>query len=222
MNDDTFEKHISEMASHLLYPPMQVRNDNRRLLHTLTLRRVAIVLCIIGLSAIAIPDSRAVLVDFLQIGNVTIYLDGITENGETLRLSDVIGETNLETIQANVNFNLLLPSDVPDRVYQQANGLVIFLWLDGHDISQVFYQIANSSWGIDKSIEDLTRLEVNGHEGAWIEEAHPVAISMDAEEELTYFVTGNVLIWFDNGVTYRLETRLTQTEAINYAEALYR
>jgi hypothetical protein len=38
--------------------------------------------------------------------------------------------------------------------------------------------------------------------------------------EFTYFVTGNVLLWTNDNVTYRLETTMSMDAARTFAEAL--
>ena len=224
--DDLFEARITDIVKHFPYPPKPIKATTKtplrfpsRLAH-----HVASLLLIAGLIAIAIPDIRAAILDYLQIGNVTIYLDGFDSNDEPLRLDDVMGETDLETAQSMLKFEMLVPTDRPDRVYVQNEDMVILVWIDGEKIDKALYQSRGFDWGTFKGrVKNVIQVEVAGHYAVWIEVPHSVQFVYKdtAQEELTYFVSGNVLIWDAGNITYRLETMLTMEEAISYAESLY-
>jgi len=224
--DNQFEERLTDIAKHFLYPPIPLKKNTGRpvRLSSTLARNVAAVVLIVGLMAVAIPDIRAGILEYLQIGTVTIYLDGSDAEGEPLRLEDVVGETDLETAQSLLKFDLLIPADTPDRVYVQNEDMVILVWVDGEKVEKALYQIRGLDWGTFKGLaSDVTPVEVDGQYAVWLNVPHPVQfIYKDTiQDELTYFISQNVLIWERGRMTYRLETNLTMDDAIQYADSLY-
>lgn len=223
--DDLFEQRLMDIVKHFSYPAIPLKKTQPSFAYSRTLaRHVATIVLVMGLIAVAIPDIRAAILEVFQIGNVTIYLDGLDTTDEPLRLDDVAGETDIETAQTMLKFEMLVPADQPDRVYVQNENMVILVWLNGETIEKVFYQIRNFDWGIFKSsVSSVIQFEVAGHYGMWLDTPHTIEFLYQDEvrDELTYFVSGNVLIWEAGNITYRLESTLTMEEAITYAESLY-
>lgn len=219
--DENFERFVQSTAQDLVYPPMPAQTISYRAsFNQQILARVAIALLVVGLAGFAVPDIRAKVLELLNIGAVTITLDSVGADGETLRLEDVAGETDLASAQAQVDFEIRLPPDnPPDRIYVQNESLVIFIWLDGNEIEQALYQIWGNDWGIYKSAEIVTQTTVDEDTALWVDAQHPVTF-VNGTTELTYFVQGNVLIWEEDSVTYRLETHLDMESAREFAEAL--
>ncbi len=218
---DEFGEQIRAMAQDLVYPPMKSKKTVLPFPYQgQLLRRVALVTVVLALAGLAVPDIRAKMLDLFQIGAATITLDSHGVSGGSLRLDDVYGETDIETAQANVSYELLYPEDdLPDRVYLQDDELVIFVWIERNDISQVLYQVPDSDWGIFKTANAVTQTEVNEETALWLDIQHPVQF-INGTTELTYFVTGNVLIWIDGNITYRLETEQAMASAQTFAESL--
>ncbi len=219
--NESFEHFVQSTAQDLVYPPLPAQKISYNTsFNQQILARVAIAILVIGLAGFAVPDIRAKVLDFLNIGAVTITLDSVGADGEVLRLEDVAGETDLASAQAQVDFDIRLPPDnQPDRIYVQNESLVIFIWLDGNEIEQALYQIWDNDWGIYKTAETVTETTVNDETALWLNAHHPVTF-VNGETEMTYFVQGNVLIWEADSVTYRLETHLDMETAIEFAEAL--
>lgn len=218
---DEFGEHIRGIAAEFIYPAMQSEQNKILFLYQgQFLRRMAIVLVVIGLAGFAIPDIRAKVFEILRIGAVTITLDGSDSSGGTLHLEDVYGETDLADAQSRISFDLMIPADdLPDKVYLQDDELVIFLWLDDKEIIQALYQVLDIDWAIFKTVDAVTQTIVNQENAYWLDIQHPVQFR-NGETELTYFVNGNVLIWTDGTVTYRLETTLDMASARLFAEGL--
>jgi hypothetical protein len=63
---------------------------------------------------------------------------------------------------------------------------------------------------------------VAGREAAWTQGPYVLAYQHPLGEELDMrrLVEGNVLIWFENGLTYRLESDLSLEETVRVAESL--
>ncbi len=224
--DDQFEDRITDIAKHFPYPPMSLKKTISPVRLPMVLaRNITAIVLVVGLVAIAIPDIRAAILDALQIGNVTIYLDSLGADNEPLRLGDVVGETDLETAQTMLKFDIVVPvDDSPDRVYVQNEDMVIMVWLNGETIEKVLYQTRGLDWGTFKGIaSDVTPVEVAGYYAVWVNVPHVVQFVYQEiiQEELTYFIDGNVLIWERDRITYRLETHLEMEDAIEYADSLF-
>lgn len=220
---DAFEQHIQHIAQNLPYPPTPpLRKGVARRQPAYRLRYAVVALLIMGFSGLLIPDIRAAIVDFLNIGAVTIYLDGTNAEGDPLDLGQVSGETTLAAAQRDVDFTLLaFPDDPADRVFVQ-NDLVIFVWITGNEIEKALYQTADESWQIVKTVDTIVETHVRDYAAYWVSVPHPVEFYYDDEiqREWTQLVTGKVLGWAQDGITYRLETDLSLDDARALAESL--
>jgi hypothetical protein len=225
MNDD-FETHVQTIAQNLSYPPtpslrptMPTRSPAR-----LRWRHALALILLVALSGLLIPDIRAAIVEFLQIGVVRIYLDGVDTGGAPLNLNQVSGETALSVAQTLVKFPIRIPpQDPPDRVFVQGEAMVIFVWVADGKIERALYQTSNDdAWYMVKAADAITWTDVAGRDAAWVTLDHPVEFIRDgvAQTELTHFVTGHVLIWTRGNVTYRLETHASLDEARQFAQSL--
>lgn len=145
-------------------------------------------------------------------------------------LSRIAGETNLVDAQQRVDYSILLPAyppdlGQPDYVFlQDAEGaMTILVWLDPSETNQVLMSlhfIPEGSWGIEKSEPRLIEeTNINGQRAIWAVGPYPLRLS-NGDLDFTRLIDGNVLIWADEGVTYRLETIQTLDEAIKIAESL--
>ena len=224
MMADEFEERVQQIAQHLPYPPTPQRPHSRWQLKPIrVLGRVAILLLVVGISALSISDIRAAVLEFLQIGAVTIYLDGTSESGYPLRLEDVSGETDLRTAVEMASIDIQLPADgPPDRIFVQETDLIIFVWLQGNNIQRALYQTTDDRWDIIKTAESLVPTKVGDYSAFWIDLQRPVEFYVDGElrTELTHFVVGNVLVWAVDGVTFRLETGASLDDTRHFAESL--
>ena len=145
-------------------------------------------------------------------------------------LSRVAGITTLVDAQQKVDYSILLPTyppdlGQPDHVFlQDAEGaMTILVWLDPSKPNQVLMSlhfIPAGSWGIEKAeprvIEETT---VNGERAIWAVGPYPLRL-FNGDLDFTRLIDGNVLIWADGDLTYRLESNLGLEEAIKVAESL--
>lgn len=208
---DTFEQDVQRIAQSLPYPPtpeITLKREHRTP-NWQPLARAAVLLLVLGIASMAVSPIRAAILDFFQIGAVRVQLADVADDGRTLYLSDLTGETTLQDAQAQVGFTLYTPpNNPPDHVFVQDSELVIFVWLEGRTITQALYQINQMNWFITKSAPTMTPTDVDGMQAFWFEYGHPVTFERDGElvRELTHFVEGNVLVWNAGNTTYRLET----------------
>ena len=81
--------------------------------------------------------------------------------------------------------------------------------------------IPNESWAIKKmGPRVLQETMVNEYKAVWAVGPYPLFLFNRNEIEFTRLIEGNVLIWTDGNITYRLEINLTMEEAIEIAENL--
>lgn len=145
-------------------------------------------------------------------------------------LQRMAGETTLEEVQARVTYPILLPSfpsdlGPPDHIFvQDADGpMTIMVWLDLQDPGEIqmsLHFLPPESWAI-KKVEPamIEETQVNGNYAIWAVGPYPVRYK-NGELEFTRMIDGHVLIWEQEGITYRLETDLPLDEAIKIAESL--
>lgn len=145
-------------------------------------------------------------------------------------LQRMAGEMTLEEVQARATYPILLPSypaDLgrPDHIFvQDADGpMTILVWLDPQDPGEIqmsLHFLPPESWAI-KKMEPATieETQVNGNYAIWAVGPYPVRYK-NGDLDFTRMIDGYVLIWEQEGITYRLETDLPLDEAIKIAESL--
>jgi hypothetical protein len=145
-------------------------------------------------------------------------------------LKRIAGKTTLVNAQQRVSYPILLPAyppnlGQPDYVFvQETDGaMTILVWLDPQDPEKVLMSlhfIPAGSWAIDKAeprvIEETS---VNGQRAIWAVGPYPLRLS-NGDLDFTRLIDGNVLIWAEENITYRLETNQPLEEAIKIAESL--
>ena len=196
-------------------------------------------------SLMLIPSARAAILEFIQIGIVRIFPQPIEPTVEPIQtivpstatpisslpfLETIAGKTTLEDAQGQVPYPILLPTypaDIgePDHVYiQNADGnMTILVWLNPQNPETVLMSlhfIPDGSWAITKVsptlIEETT---VDGVRAIWAVGPYPLRFT-NGDLDFTRIVDGNVLIWADDTLTYRLETNMSLEEALKVAESL--
>ena len=204
------------------------------------------IVLILLLSLLLIPPARAAILEFIQIGIVRIFPQPVeptvvpnptfeapitaTPISSLPFLETIAGKTTLEDAQEKVNYPILLPTyptDIgePDHVYiQNADGdMTILVWMDSQNPESVLMSlhfIPPGSWAITKvSPTVIEETSVNGVRAIWAVGPYPLRFT-NGDLEFTRIVNGNVLIWANDTITYRLETDLSLEEAIKVAESL--
>ncbi|HXQ33992.1 MAG TPA: hypothetical protein VN843_08275 [Anaerolineales bacterium] len=260
---ELFEKQLMSIAKGLDYPrtpniaaavmtrlrpSTRPRFISRRFAWSLT------IILILFSSLMSIPNARAAIIEFIQIGIVRIFprpteppMDVIqTATPDTSiprtatpslpsstlipSLSRVAGKSTLANAQQKVNYSILLPTyppdlGQPDYVFvQDAEGtMTILVWLDPDRPDQVLMSlhfVPEGSWGIEKAEPRvIEETNVNGQRAIWAVGPYPLRLS-NGDLDFTRLIDGNVLIWAQGNMTYRLETNQTLEEAIKVAESL--
>jgi hypothetical protein len=207
---------------------------------------------------LAVPEVRAGIVEFLQIGDVRIFFGGrptpsaapspasaatATPRGAAaagptatphpfLRLA---GEMTLAEAEEEAGFDLLWPAypsglGEPDHVYlQDMNGVaVIMVWLNPAAPDRPGLVLYTLDLGPDAFAgkfewDYLEGTTVGGRAAFWVQGEHYLFFH-DGSGELNMasarLVSGNVLVWQQGDLTYRLETDASLEEAVRIAESL--
>lgn len=145
-------------------------------------------------------------------------------------LDQIAGETELNNVQAIAPYPILFPAypvnlRQPDHVYvQDADGVMtILVWTDPEEPKRVMMSlhfIPAGHWAINKfGPVDIEEVEVNNKRAIWAVGPYPLIMD-DGRLLVERLINGHVLIWENDGITYRLETALSLEEAIKIAESL--
>jgi hypothetical protein len=245
MNEPQFEGWetvVRERAARFPYPPTpniagalrgrvaarQARSHYPRL--------VAIALLLLAL-LLAAPQVRAGLLSVFQVGAIRIFTEPapppiVTQTPQAL-FHGLAGESTLAEAMAQAQFPLRLPAypgvGEPDRVFiQELEGqAVIFVWLDPEQPDRArltLHQLSAAFWATKFAPDGrIVEAKVNGQRAVWLAGPHYLQV-YDAQGRIEWaprqLVAGNVLIWKEDDITYRLETILPLEEAIHLAESL--
>jgi hypothetical protein len=140
------------------------------------------------------------------------------------------GETTLDAAQEAVDFPIPLPSyppdlGPPDRVFLQdlESPSVLLVWMDPVEPGQIRLDllILGSGAFAGKSRPPIIEhTQVNGRPAVWTSGPHFLNLGGRTYKNVPLVVDGNVLIWEQGAITYRLETDLSMQESVRIAESL--
>ena len=196
---------------------------------------LAVVLVAALLAALAIPDARSALLRFFHIGAARIEvvdeLPTVAPEPPELDLETALGErVSLAQVRRLAGFDLLELEKRPDRVYLGPRGTVWFLYGRPDAVRLLVAQtprlrvdepfILKKLAGAGASVEttkvrDNRAYFVSGepHELILVDE-HGIPVQETAR------LAQDVLLWEEDGRTYRLEGDLALGEALEIANSL--
>lgn len=190
-----------------------------------TLGAVALVLG----AVLAIPQSRTAVADLLGLSHVQVRPLTETDLPPALGPEDFALLVTAEVAQGKSTVPLRLPTypngvGGPDAVYLQilgADTVTIFVYEDaGFDLYQ---SRLRGFFGKEVPVATMAA-EVGGVLALWIPPGGHVTEYIDADgiafEGSRRTVERAVLLWQEDGITYRLETFLPLEEAVRVAESL--
>lgn len=189
------------------------------------------IVALIGIS-IAVPTSRDALADFFHLSHVRIDKGpSVGPTPPVLSPESFAEPSTVAEVRLGVDFPLRLPTRdgvvlQPDAVYVQrydspADVYAVIFVYDDVDL----YETAAGFFGKNLPDQSLLReIEFDGRNAYWIDEGGHIAESYDDQGRLVVesrrTVDRATLLWEDGGVTYRLETSLSQDDAIEVARSL--
>lgn len=200
-------------------------------------------------ASLVIPRSRSAIADFFGIEGIRIERDAgdapalsePTSIGGALLLGE---RTTLDTATDAAPFDVMLPADAvagpPGEVWlNQRDGATVvgLIWpasddlpeIGNTDVGMLLLEIetdANDAVFLKKMVGggEMEVADVRGSTGLWIESGvlavAPVEGLMPDLLEPQARRSGNVLIWSDGEITYRLETALPKADAVRIAGSL--
>lgn len=206
-------------------------------------------LLLLAASLLLVPQVRAAVLQLLRAGGITILVTEPTPQPAVLPTAVPQGAAppataTPSTVDAQPSFLLpvapvslaqaqeafaplppfpssLPPYGAPQDVYvddERQAQVAILVWPREADRPLVLYAIAARDFAT-KQVDALATTDVNGHEAYWIEGPHGF-ILQDGEMWDTQSASGEVLIWSDGDLTYRLEGAASLDEAQDLAAAL--
>lgn len=218
--EDRVEEQIRKLAAAFKYPPTPALARPAVRERRLDWKLALPVAVLIAAAAIvfAVPPVRAALVEVFGIGSVEIVLREPTPTAEKIVIT-LPGETTLESAREASAVPIPLPPElgIPDRVFilSQVGNTVVIVWEE--DIA--LYVIPPGPLVQKLSPDSVRQTTVNGRPAIWTTGDHFLELVQNDPDQRV-FITGHVLIWTEDGVTYRLETDLPLEEAIVIAESL--
>jgi hypothetical protein len=234
---DDWEQKVRETARNFPYPSTpnlaaRFRERSRPRSGMARLRlSVALVVMLALFGLLTVPQVRAGIADFLQIGAVRIWQTELPPSS-TAPVGTPLGtRIPLEEAQSEVWYSIRLPTypeglGTPDEIYllnPQEDGLQLLWYANDRHPELRLTQFGDGFW-VEKwgpAFEFQTpSTTVNGRYAVWAPGPHLWRfIGTDGERAVAVPEGNNVLIWVENNVTYRLESSLTQAEAVKVAES---
>ena len=184
-------------------------------------------------SALAIPQSREALADLFGLSSVRIEVGPVDgPPPPILSPNSFASPATLTSAREAVAFEIRLPTEdgvrmLPEAVYLEGihgtGAPIVILVYESEDFD--LYQRAAGFYGKGLPDADLARESaVHGRPAIWIDSGGHIARSLDADGKLLIeterTVERGTLLWEEAGISYRLETGLSEDEAILLAESL--
>lgn len=241
---DPLEARLRRAAEVFPYPPTPpistaVRGRLRRAPAPARLRLASVLMgVLVACSLWALPPVRAAVLEWLQIGAVTVVIITPTRTSPqptatTVMLTSALqlsGSTTRAEAEGQLGRSLprlALPADLgePALISVQVGDrlpMVTQVWTMPGEPDQVRLVLAvvNSRGNVMKYMsESGIPIMVDQGRALWLTEPHQMVLYGRRGPE-TRFVTQHVLVWEVEGFTYRIETDAGKDEAIRIAESL--
>ena len=149
---------------------------------------------------------------------------------DLMSILDLDGETSLVEARTRTQLPIRLPSYPPDLgqpehvfVQEMEGWVVILVWTQTGQPDLVrlsLHMISEGAFAVEKvKPEIIQQTTVNGRPALWTSGPYMVRL-FNRDFSLRRLVDGNVLIWVEEPITYRLETDLPLEEVVRIAESL--
>ncbi len=229
------ENRLKTAALNLPYPPTP---QLRPIPGPISVRRTRLRMSLAGITVLllivlaAVPPVRAAVWSFIQVGAIRIFGSEVNlpraepTPASIPALDEIFGRTTLEDAAKLVNFDVSYPAAFgePDAVFYQRNaGLLVFLvWLDEDSVQANLTILGPGAFAWKSPPGTVTEVRVGNARAVWLEEPHQFFLRAagGGDMEVLLFEAGNVLIWTEGELTYRLEGKFSLDEAIRLAESI--
>lgn len=145
-------------------------------------------------------------------------------------ITSLAGKTSLTEAQSQVDFSIRLPAyppdlGKPDYVFLQDLGgqAVLLVWMDPDELDSIRIDLLLMGPGTFAEKGQVAVIEetaVNGQPAVWTQGPHFLHLGGSRYQNVPLVTAGNILVWEQDGITYRLESDLTLEEAVKVAESL--
>jgi hypothetical protein len=147
-------------------------------------------------------------------------------------LLSLAGQTTLEDARQRADFPIRLPTyppglGDPDMIFYQELGgqIVVHVWLDDGSPDHVemsLHTLGPGTFALKGPVGEIEQSSINGTLALWTTGPYALVYidRQGTNPDFHSLVEGHVLIWQEDGITYRLETSLPLQEAIRVAESL--
>jgi len=244
-----WETYVQNTARTFAYPPtpdlsrriserlaaQTARSPKPRLRMALAL---LVVVMVLG-ALLAVPQVRAAVREVLRIGGITLFVEEPADTPAPLPpllvpgepVYELAGETTLKNAQKQVYFSIRIPEilGAPDHVYLQDFGghVVVLVWVEPENPLRARLSLHLLAPGVQAFKGEpriIQETSVNGQRAYWTQGPYILEFrrpySQQTTHDLRRLVEGNVLIWEQDDITYRLESSLSLEEAVKIAESL--
>jgi hypothetical protein len=243
---DRLELELRELGRELLFPPapdvaprvtqrLRAEPARRRLLPRRRLLLALAALAVALAAALAVPPVRSAIWDLIGIGGVTIER---VEELPPVKRSTGLGvgrEVSLAEARRAATFPVRVPDPAewgqPDAVFLSTSvpgGRVSLLYGNERNVRLLVTEFRGTIEPglVKKMLGGATRVDsvvVHGAQGYWLSGAPHAVVFRDANGEIRedrYRLARNVLLWVEDGVTYRLEGGFGRDRGLEIAESL--
>lgn len=189
------------------------------------------IVAVIGIS-LAVPQSRGALADFFGLSHVRVDKEpSVGPTPPVLSPASFAEPSTVVAAQAAIDFSLRFPTR--DGVALQPNAVYVQRYDGPADVFAVIfvygdYDLYETSAGLfgkggpDPSL--IHEIEFDGRDAYWVDQGGHIAEAYDDQGRLVVESRRSVdratLLWEDGVVGYRLETSLSQDDAIEVARSL--
>lgn len=179
---------------------------------------VAALVLVVSLAAtMAVPDARTAVLRFLGIkGATVIRVDELPPAGTSSR---EFGESvTLAEAERVVGFRPLLIEDgEPDdvRIDRFSPYFIVILYGEPDVRLRLTEMVGGLTQKYARVEQRVERVRVGGEPGIWVEGRHVVSEPFGLPR-----LSGNVLLWEQDGLTLRLEGKLTKEQALELANSV--
>jgi len=177
--------------------------------------------------AFAVPDARSAILRFFHIGAVTIERVDTLPAASRRSLTAGLGSPlSLKEAETRSGVNLVFGGTPPQRFYARPGLLATLVQAHGKPVLLV--ELQGDQMGVSKKLlGSSTRVEVVriGSFGLWLEGGKHLLIWESRPGEITQKerrLAGNVLIWTQGDVTFRLEGDLDKDQMLELGRQITR
>jgi hypothetical protein len=180
--------------------------------------------------AFAVPEARSAILRWFHLGGASIELVDTLPQAHELPAAEGLGRpVPLSQAGRQVGFELVLPplDRKPERAYVIGDSVAsVLLQAHGKTVLLSEFPSLGGEVALKKLAVNATVIDpvvVRGKPGLWLEGAPHVLTWMDRDtgyRERPILVRGNVLLWLHDGLTLRLEGRLSKRQALELARSI--